>query len=94
MESSLESFALLEKKTLALGRLYQEVLEERNNLRQKVETQAQKLIELEGKVGTQEDLLSAVDAKMVDLLGQIDKYLPQDAQNSGNTQVLPGMHGS
>ncbi len=94
MESGLESFALLEKRTLALGRRYQEVLEERNNLRQKLEEQALKLTELENKVSSQEDLLSAVDARMVDLLGEIDKYLPPDNQNSGAAQVLPGMHGS
>ncbi len=94
MESGLESFALLEERTLALGRRYQEVLEERNNLRQKVEQQASKLTELENRVSSQEDLLDTVDAKMVDLLGEIDKYLPQDNQNSGSAQVLPGMHGS
>ena len=94
MESEFESFALLEKKTLELGRRYREVLEERNNLRQKLEQQALKLTELENKVGSQEDLLQAVDSKMVDLLGEIDKYLPQDNQNTGSAQVLPGMHGS
>ena len=96
MGNGLESFALLEKRTLELGRRYQEVLDERNNLRLKVERQAQKLSELESKVGGQEDLLSAVDAKMVDLLGQIDNFLPSDSENkgSGNIQVLPGMHGS
>ena len=94
MESGFESFALLEKKTLELGRRYREVLQERNNLRQKLEQQASKLTELENKVGSQKDLLQAVDNKMVDLLGEIDKYLPQDNQNSGSAQVLPGMHGS
>jgi uncharacterized coiled-coil DUF342 family protein len=94
MESGLESFALLEKKTLALGRLYKELMVERNNLQQQVEAQAQKLNELETKVGSQEELLSAVDAKMVDLLEQIDTFLPQESQNSGDIQVLPGMHGS
>jgi|GEM_PF-2293907 len=96
MGNGLESFALLEKRTLELGRRYQEVLDERNNLRLKVERQAQKLSELESKVGGQEDLLSAVDAKMVDLLGQIDNFLPSESENkgSGNIQVLPGMHGS
>ena len=96
MGNELESFVLLEKRTLELGRRYQEVLDERNNLRLKVERQAQKLSELESKVGGQEDLLSAVDAKMVDLLGQIDNFLPSESENkgSGNIQVLPGMHGS
>lgn len=96
MGNELESFALLEKRTLELGRRYQEVLDERNSLRLKVEGQAQKLSELEIKLGGQEDLLSAVDAKMVDLLGQIDNFLPQESENkgSGNIQVLPGMHGS
>jgi chromosome segregation ATPase len=100
MGNGLESFALLEKRTLELGRRYQEVLDERNSLRLKVERQAQKLSELESKVGGQEDLLSAVDAKMVDLLGQIDNFLPQEqeqeseSKGSGNIQVLPGMHGS
>ncbi len=96
MESGLESFALLEKKTLALGRYYHEVLEERNSLLQQVEKQARRLTELESKVVRQEETLSAVDAKMVDLLGQLDNYLPlePESQNLGNIQVLPGMHGS
>lgn len=94
MENGLGSFALLEKRTLELGRRYQEVLDERNSLRLKVERQDQKLSELEGKVSGQEDLLSAVDAKMVDLLGQIDNFLPREIKGSGNIQVLPGMHGS
>ena len=94
MESGFESFALLEKKTLELGRRYREVLQERNNLRQKLEQQDLKLVELENRVGSQKDLLQAVDNKMVDLLGEIDKYLPQEDQNSGSAQVLPGMHGN
>jgi chromosome segregation ATPase len=94
MESGLESFDLLEKKTQELGRRYQEVLAERNNLQQKLEEQALRLTELENRVGSQADLLQAVDNKMVDLLGEIDKYLPPDTQDSGSAQVLPGMHGS
>ncbi len=92
------NFALLEKRTLELGRRYQEVLDERNSLRLKVERQAQKLSELESKVGGQAELLSAVDAKMVELLGQIDSFLPPESEiespGSGNIQVLPGMHES
>ena len=98
MENGLANFALLEKRTLELGRRYQEVLDERNSLQLKVEKQAQKLSELESKVGGQEELLSAVDAKMVELLGQIDDFLPPEpeieSKGSGNIQVLPGMHES
>jgi chromosome segregation ATPase len=94
MESGLESFALLEKKTLALGRRYQELLEERNSLRQQLELQAKNLNELETEVGSQKKLLDAVDVKMLDLLGQIDEFLQKESHNSGNIQVLPGMYGS
>ena len=96
MGNGLENFALHEKRTLELGLRYQEVLDERNSLRLKVERQAQKLSELESEIGGQEELLSAVDAKMVDLLGQIDDFLPPESESkgSGNIQVLPGMHGS
>ncbi len=96
MEIGLESFALLEKKALALGRRYQEVLKERDSLLQKVEKQTRRLTELESKVVRQDDTLSAVDAKMVDLLGQLDNYLPLESENQNlvNIQVLPGMHGN
>ena len=94
MESGLESFALLEKKTLALGRRYQELLAERNSLRQQLELQAKNLNELETEVGSQKKLLDAVDVKMLDLLGQIDEFLQKESHNSGNIQVLPGMYGS
>ena len=96
MENGLANFALLEKRTLELGQRYQEVLDERNSLRLKIERQAQKLSELEGKVARQEELLSAVDTKMADLLGQIDNFLPPESESkgSGNIQVLPGMQGS
>ena len=94
MESGLESFALLEKKTQALGRRYQELLAERNSLRQQLELQAKNLNELETEVGSQKKLLDAVDVKMLDLLGQIDEFLQKESHNSGNIQVLPGMYGS
>jgi len=84
----------LEKKTQTLGRRYQELLEERNSLRQQLELQAKNLNELETEVGSQKKLLDAVDVKMLDLLGQIDAFLLQEKQDSGNIQVLPGMYGS
>lgn len=94
MENSLESFVLLEKKTMALGQRYRVVLEERGRLQQVVEEQAQALAELEAQVSRQENLFAEVDVKMVELLRQIDSYLPEESQNLGNEQVLPGMHGS
>ena len=94
MENGLESFVRLEKRTLALGQRYREVLEERDRLQQVVEKQARAMAELEAEVSRQEDLFTAVDAKMVELLRQIDSYLPEESQNPGNEQVLPGMHGS
>ena len=100
MDNNLESFALLEKRTLALGQRYREVLEERGRLQQVVEKQAQALAELEAEVSRQNSLFTAVDAKMVGLLRQIDNYLPEESPNPeeespnlGNEQVLPGMHG-
>ncbi len=93
MENGLQSFLLLEERTLALGRHYREVLEERNCLQQVVEKQAQALAELEAEVSRQEDLFTAVDAKMVELLREIDNYLPEESQNPGDEPVLPGMHG-
>ena len=94
MENGIESFVRLEKRTLALGQRYREVLAERDRLQQLVDKQAQTLVELEAKVNDQEDVFAAVDAKMVELLRQIDNYLPEESQDSGNEQVLPGMHGS
>lgn len=93
MENGLEIFTRLEKKTLALGERYREVVEERDRLQQEVERQAQALSELEARVSRQDDVFVAVDAKMVDLLQQIDSYLPEDIPDSGNEPVLPGMHG-
>ncbi len=94
MENGMESFVRLEKRTLALGQRYREVLEERDRLLQVVQEQAKSLAEFEAKVNTQEDVFAAVDAKMVELLRQIDNYLPEESQDPGNEQVLPGMHGS
>ena len=94
MESGLQSFALLEKRILALGRQYQEVLEERNRLQQVVEKQGRILAELEAEISRQEGLFVAVDGKMVELLREIDNYLPEENQNPGDEPVLPGMHGS
>ena len=94
MENALESFARLEKRTLALGQRYQEVLEERERLQQVVEKQAQSLAELEAEVSRQKDMFTAIDAKMVELLQQIDNYLPEESPNPGSEQVLPGMHAS
>ena len=94
MENGFEIFSQLEKKTLVLGQRYREVLEECNRLQQVVERQAQALSELEAKVSRQDDVFVAVDAKMVDLLQQIDSYLPDEIQGAGSEQVLPGMHGS
>ena len=94
MEHGLESFTRLEKRTLALGQHYREVLEDRDRLQQVVERQVQALSELEAKVSSQEDVFAAVDAKMVELLQQIDRYFPEESQITGNEQVLPGMHGS
>lgn len=95
MENGLETFARLEKRILALGQRYREVLEERNRLQQVVERQAQALVELETKVSRQDDVFVAVDAKMVELLQRVDSYLPEEIQNSlGSEPVLPGMHGS
>ena len=94
MENALESFTRLEKRTLALGQRYQEVLEERERLQQVVEKQAQSLAELEAEVSRQKDMFTAIDVKMVELLQQIDNYLPEESPNSGSEQVLPGMHAS
>ncbi|MCD6535267.1 MAG: hypothetical protein J7L25_14500 [Deltaproteobacteria bacterium] len=101
MDNNLESFALLEKRTLALGQRYREVLEERIRLQQVVEKQAQELAELEDQVSRQESLFTAIDAKMVGLLRQVDSYLPdaspnpeEDSGNLRNEQVLPGMMAS
>ena len=94
MENGLKSFTRLEKRILALGQRYREVLEERDRLQQLVEKQAQSLAELEAEVSRRGELFTAVDAKMVELLRQIDNYLPEESQNPGNEQVLPGMHGS
>ena len=94
MENALESFTRLEKRTLALGQRYQEVLEERERLQQVVEKQAQSLAELEAEVSRQKDMFTAIDAKMVELLQQIDNYLPEESPNPGSEQVLPGMHAS
>ncbi|RLB70027.1 MAG: hypothetical protein DRH03_07645 [Deltaproteobacteria bacterium] len=94
MENGLESFARLEERTLALGQCFRDVVEERNRLQLVVERQAQALAELEAKVSSQDDVFVAVDAKMVELLRQIDSYLPEDIVDSGRDQILPGMHGS
>ncbi len=94
MENGLEIFARLEKRALALGRCYREVLEERDCLQLEVERQARVLAEFEAKVSSQDDLFTAVDAKMVELLRQIDNCLPEEVPDSSSEQVLPGLHGS
>ena len=94
MENGLEIFARLEKRTLALGRCYREVLEERDRLQLEVEKQARALAELEAKVSSQDDLFIAVDAKMVELLRQVDSCLPEEVADPQAEQVLPGLHGS
>ncbi|MCD6291824.1 MAG: hypothetical protein J7M09_00030 [Deltaproteobacteria bacterium] len=101
MENDLESFLLLEKRTLALGQRYREVLEERSRLQQVVEEQSQALAKLEAEISQQNELFTEVDTKMVGLLRQIDNFLPDEGSPPGeelsnlrNEQILPGMHGN
>ncbi|HDS17319.1 MAG TPA: hypothetical protein ENN66_12085 [Proteobacteria bacterium] len=93
MDYSLESFSLLEKKTLALARGYQALVEERDRLRQELEKQARSLVEMEARISRQVGLFSEVDERMGELLRQIDNCLPQNDEAMGSEQILPGLNG-
>ena len=102
MENSIDNFAQLEERTLALADAYRSLLADHENLTLELREKEAEVVELKSLLDGKKQLFHEVESRMASLLVTIDSCLPTSKDmpdeaaterlTGGAAQVLPGMH--